>query len=222
MSRLDRADAFYSRWARLYDLVARWTPGIRHVRQQAVDHLDPAVGETMIDMGCGTGPNFRPLRDRVGAAGTIVGVDVAGGALARAAGTIDRAGWANVHVIRADATCPPVASADAVIAGFVLGMFEDPASAVDDWCDLVGPGGRVALLHFAPRERGDAPLGNLLLRGIILASTPGRRQLGGDAMALLKRRVAAGHDALDSRSRDIERSTHWGGIVQLRVGTIVE
>lgn len=222
MSRLDRADAFYSRWARVYDLVARWTPGIRHIRQQAVDHLDPAVGETVLDMGCGTGPNFPPLRERVGPAGTIVGVDVAEGALTRAAGTIDRAAWENVHIVRGDATHPPVASADAVIAGFVLGMFENPASAVHDWCDLVDPGGHVALVHFAPSERRDAPLGNLLLRGIILGSTPGRRQLGGEAMALLKRRVAAGHDALASRSRDLERSTHWGGIVQLRVGTIGE
>lgn len=222
MSRLDRADAFYSRWARVYDLVARWTPGIRHIRRQAVNRIDPAPGETVLDMGCGTGPNFPPLRDRVGAAGTIVGVDVAAGALARAAGSIDRAAWSNVHVLRGDATRPPVESADAVLAGFVLGMFEDPASVVHDWCDLVGPDGRVALVHFAPSERGDAPLGNFLLRGIIFASTPGRNQLGGDAMSLLKRRVAAGHDALASRSRELERSTHWGGIVQLRVGTIGE
>ncbi|WP_233745491.1 class I SAM-dependent methyltransferase [Halobacterium bonnevillei] len=52
-----------------------------------------------VDLGCGTGANLRHLRDRVGPTGTVVGVDLTPGMLARAESRVERAGWQNVHLV---------------------------------------------------------------------------------------------------------------------------
>lgn len=220
MSRERRADAFYSRWARVYELIALRTPGIRGIRREAVGRLDPPSGGIVTDMGCATGPNFGYLRDAVGPDGAVVGVDVARGALGRASASIDRSAWDNVHVVAGDATRPPIVRADAVFAGFVLGMFARPADAVSHWCDLLGAGGRIGLLDFVPNDRWYAVAPNLVLRGLILASAPGRVRFRRDAMKLLASRVEAGHDVLEARCTDRVVTTHWGGIVRIHTGTV--
>lgn len=161
---------FYGRWARLYDLLATRTPGVRGVRDRAVDALATSPGDTVVEMGCGTGANFVHLRERVGEAGRVVGVDVTPGMLARARHRVEHAGWENVHVVRGDATRPPVAETHALFGTFVVGMFDDPAAAVSGWADLVRPGGRVALLDAAPRGRAGAL--DAAFRLFVALSTP--------------------------------------------------
>ncbi|MFB6296832.1 MAG: class I SAM-dependent methyltransferase, partial [Halobacteriales archaeon] len=133
----DAVDRFYSRWAGAYDLLASRAPGIAAVRERSADALALDAGDTVVEMGCGTGVNLPYLRERVGSGGRVVGVDLAAGVLARADRRITRAGWANVSVLRGDARRPPVERADAVLATFVVGMFDDPAAAVERWCDLL-------------------------------------------------------------------------------------
>lgn len=214
-------DRFYSRWSYLYDLVSRRTPGVGALRQRTVDRLDLTHGDTVIEMGCGPGPNFGPLRTVVGDAGTVVGVELAEGVLARARNHVDSAGWANVHVLRGDATRPPVAAGDAILGTFVIGMFDDPVSVIERWCGIVGPGGRIALLHFAKSERWYASVPNVLLRLLVLASTPGSRHEGG-ATEVLDHRVRHAHEALEARSDRYVHTTHWGGLIHLAIGRVTQ
>ena len=102
------AQSFYTRYARIYDLVARHTPGVERLRDRVVDALDPRPGETVVEMGCGTGANLPHLRERIGPGGRVVGLDFAPGALAVARDRTAR--WENVVVARADARRPPVAA----------------------------------------------------------------------------------------------------------------
>ncbi|MFW5920020.1 MAG: methyltransferase domain-containing protein, partial [Halanaeroarchaeum sp.] len=128
---------FYGRWVRLYDVIARSLPGVRRLRERAVAALELDPGDTVVEMGTGTGANLPFLRDAVGSTGTVVGVDVTRPVLDRSRSLIERREWDNVHLVRGDATRSPVRAADAVLATFVVGMFEDPADAVHGWCDLV-------------------------------------------------------------------------------------
>jgi ubiquinone/menaquinone biosynthesis C-methylase UbiE len=103
----DDLQAFYGRWAGLYDRIARF-PGVGAWRVAAADALALDAGDTVVEMGCGTGANFPHVRERIGPEGTLVGVDLTAGMLAVAATRIERRGWENVSLVRADAARPPI------------------------------------------------------------------------------------------------------------------
>jgi ubiquinone/menaquinone biosynthesis C-methylase UbiE len=212
--------AFYTRWARLFDAIARRTPGVGGLRERAADRLAPTPGDVVVDMGCGTGANLPYLRDRVAPTGRVVGVDFTPGVLALAR---DRfAGVDGVSVVRGDATRPPVADADAVFASFVSGMLADPAAAVRTWAEIVGPGGRLGLLDLA---RSTRPVGrplNEAFRLVVRATSPPgtRSRLDESPAALLDRRVVAAHRALADCCDDVEHETHALGFARLSVGTV--
>lgn len=213
---------FYGRWARLYDVIARYLPGVRRLRQRAVATLELEPGDTVVEMGTGTGANLPFLRDAVGPSGTVVGVDVTRPVLDRAWTLTERRGWDDVHLVRADATRPPIQSADAVLATFVVGMFEDPADAVHGWCDLVSPGGTVVLLDAMLSDRSYAPFVNPFFRAFVTLSTPPTlqmrydRDLAGD----LDRKVTAARAALRDRSREVAHEESFLGFARLTGGRI--
>jgi len=214
------AQRFYGRWARLYDVLASATPGLARLRDLAVDRLDLAPGDTVVEMGCGTGANLPHLRERVGPDGTVVGLDVTRELLDRARERVDREGWRNVHLVQADATQPPIdGPVDAVLGTFVVGMFRDPASAVADWCDVC-PGGRVALLNFQRSDRLVAQPLNLAFEAFVWASAPGWRLPDEPPAAAFQRRVAAARDALAARTVDRDYAEFAGGYLGLAAGRV--
>ncbi|MXR51280.1 methyltransferase domain-containing protein [Halovenus sp. WSH3] len=181
---------FYTRWAQLYDYIAT-APGVRSWREHVVDTLSLSPGDTVVEMGCGTGANFPYLRDAVGPRGRVVGLDVVEAMLASARDRIDERGWENVGVVRGDATRPPIERADAIIATFLVGMLRDPGEAVSGWIDHLAPGGRIAIMNAGRSDRRLAAPLNLLFRLFVRASSPGGR---------LSRKSPAA--ALESRWRD--------------------
>ena len=220
MSRSSSVERFYDRWAAVYDAVATSMPAVGWAREAAVDSLALEPGETVVEMGCGTGANLPYLREAVGPAGRVVGIDVTAGMLDLARQRIDRAGWGNVHVVRADATRPPIATADAVLSTFVVGMFEDPAVVVEGWLDLLGPGDRIALLDAAPRDRwGPLDAG---FRVFVTLGTPptGRLRYAESPVDELGSRVEAAHRAVAEGCSDVERSGHMLEFVRLISGAV--
>lgn len=224
MSRLD-VRRFYGKWARLYDRLAT-LPFVLRWRVRAAEALALDPGDTVVEMGCGTGANLPYLREPVGPGGRVVGVDLTSPllSLARARGRADRS---NVHLLRGDATRPPVSGGDAVLATFVVGMFDDPAGVVSDWCDLVGSGGRVALVNLS---RSDHPAGRVLdplFRSFVVASTPGRAPV--EALTAIGRpgadeglttRVTAARETLVDRCVDVRVETGGLGFVSLVRGRV--
>ena len=187
---------FYGRWAALYDRIAT-LPGVDRWRRAAADALDLSPGDTVVEMGCGSGANLPYLRRRVGPEGRVVGVDLTPELLARAGDRSPDAG-----LLRGDATRPPVEAADAVLGTFVTGMFADPASVIEEWCSLCS--GRVALMDLSST---DCPLGrplNPAFRAFTAASAPGSTPgdvlasvlPGASAESTLSRRVREGRDRL--------------------------
>ncbi|KTG10665.1 alkanonic acid methyltransferase [Haloprofundus marisrubri] len=205
----------------MYDALATYGPGVSTLRERTAAALDPQAGDTVVEMGCGTGANFAYLRERVGDSGTVVGVDFSPGMLAVARDRVVREKWENVHVVRGDATQPPVEHTDAVVASFVSGMLADPAAVVDDWADLVGPGGRLALLDLARSTRPAGRPLNALFHGLVLAGMPSKRPADlSAATELLDRRVVAAQRALRKRCVDATYSTHALGFARLGAGTV--
>jgi ubiquinone/menaquinone biosynthesis C-methylase UbiE len=212
------AQRYYGRWASLYDRVAD-LPGLRSWRAQTAELLDLSPGDTVVEMGCGTGANVPHLRERVGADGRVVGLDLTRGMLAQAGEHDERLG-PTVDYVQGDATRPPITAADAVLATFVVGMFEEPAAAVDRWCDLVGPGGRVVLLNF---QRSDRPLAaplNCAFEGFVRLSSPGGRLTRSSQTAAFERRVREARNAPANRTTARRFEPFAGGYLGVLAGTV--
>lgn len=224
MSEYDATQAFYGRWARLYDWLAT-APGIRSWRVRAADALDLTPGDTVVEMGVGTGANLPHLRERVGESGRVVGIDLTRGMLDVARRRVAHAGWENVDLVRADARSPPVhGPVDAVLGSFVAGMFESPERVITQWLQLLDEEATVALLDASRSDRRLAAPLNLGFRAFVRLTTPrGAPKSGGDReppVARLKSRIAAADRALAAGTATHAEIRLAGGFVRLRHGRV--
>ncbi|WP_458185062.1 class I SAM-dependent methyltransferase [Haladaptatus sp. NG-WS-4] len=216
------AQQFYGRWARLYDVLASATPGLSQLRERAVAQLALSSGDTVVEMGCGTGANVPHLRERVGPEGRVIGVDFTRGMIEQACARVEREGWENVHLVQADATTfEPCEEVDAVLATFVVGMLDDPYTVVGHWTDWIRPGGHLALLDAGQSTHPYSWPLNQAFRGLVVASTPG----GGldferPPWSVLDERIAEARRALGERATEVRDSEHVMGIVRIASGRV--
>lgn len=78
----------YRKRARRYNFTANlyYLAGFREwaYRQRAVEALNLQQGDTVVEIGCGTGLNFSLLHQAVGPTGRVIGVDLTDAMLAQA------------------------------------------------------------------------------------------------------------------------------------------
>ena len=99
----DAALEQYRRRAGLYDLeLALFEP----IRRSAIGQLALRRGETVLDVGCGTGLSLALLRGAVGRAGRVVGIEQSAPMVEHARQRVARFGWRNVELL-----CSPVEEA---------------------------------------------------------------------------------------------------------------
>jgi ubiquinone/menaquinone biosynthesis C-methylase UbiE len=72
-------------------------------RQRAVDSLRLQPGDTVVEIGCGTGANFSRIEQRIGPSGRLIGVDLTDAMLERARARVEREGWTNVELVHSNA-----------------------------------------------------------------------------------------------------------------------
>jgi len=96
--------AQYRRRARFYDLeLALFEP----IRRRAIAQLALKQGDTVLDVGCGTGLSLALLYQAVGAQGRIVGIEQSPEMIEKARQRVEQHGWRNVTLL-----CSPVESAE--------------------------------------------------------------------------------------------------------------
>ena len=215
--RAGEVQQFYGRWTSLYDLFARYAPRVGRLRADVADELDLSPGDTVIDVGCGTGANLPYLRERVGPEGTVVGVDVTEPMLQHARERAARNGWENVHLVRADGARLPIEGpVDAVTATFVVGMFEEPAEVVEEWCNLARDG-RIAVANLSPSDHPIAGPLNALFHVITVLSTPPTTKLRYETSLLgtLRERVVAGETVTEEQGVDTHHEQRHLGYVRI-------
>lgn len=151
---------WYDVFSRIYDhSVERIYRGYRRQIAQAL-RLQP--GDAVLDLACGTGPNHPYLVQQVGPTGSVFGVDLSAGMLARAQRQAARRGWRNIHLLECNAEqldgvqlCE-AANGDIQLKGVIVTL---GLSVIPDWqrvlkhtFDLLAPGGRYVVFDvFAQR-----------------------------------------------------------------------
>lgn len=108
-------------------------------------HLKP--GETVVDLGSGSGTDSFIAAGKVGKTGTVIGVDMTDEQLAKAERLRAAAGFGNVTFRKGyiQATGLADASCDAVISNGVINLAPDKSSVFRETARLLKPGGRLAL-----------------------------------------------------------------------------
>lgn len=143
----------YRRRARWYDVTSRlyWLIGYRvdRYRRQGVEALRLAPGDTVVEIGCGTGHNLLLLERAVGSTGRIVGVDLTDSMLQQARRRVERAGWRNVELIQTDAARFEFpARVDAVYSSFALTLVPEFDEVIRRAAAALAPGKRMVIVDF--------------------------------------------------------------------------
>ena len=114
----------------------------------AMNRAGVAAGERVLDVGCGCGQTTLELAARVGARGSVTGIDISTPMLERARARAAERGLLAVRFMNADAqsTLLDTSSFDLIFSRFGVMFFADPKAAFANLRASLVPGGRVAFV----------------------------------------------------------------------------
>jgi SAM-dependent methyltransferase len=118
-----------------------------------LDRAAPAVGERVVDIGCGCGASAIALAERVGPAGGVTGIDISAPMLARAR---ERApAGLPLQLVLADATVHAFepGRADLMVSRFGVMFFADPVASFRNVRSGLRPGGRIVFACWREADR---------------------------------------------------------------------
>jgi SAM-dependent methyltransferase len=140
------------KWVALEELL---DPQIAPLGLEGIERAGVRGGERVLDVGCGCGQTSLQLGERVGAEGSVLGVDLSAPMLARARARARAAGLAQVRFENADAQTFPFEprGADVVFSRFGVMFFADPVQAFANLRRALLPGGRLAFVCWQRLDR---------------------------------------------------------------------
>lgn len=143
----------YRKRAKHYDITANlyYLIGFREwaYRKLAVSALKLARGDTVVEIGCGTGLNFGLLQEVVGPEGNIIGVDLTDDMIARAKKRVEENRWTNVELVESDAgkyKFPD--TVDGILSTFAITLIPEYDTVIRNGCRALAPGKRFVILDF--------------------------------------------------------------------------
>lgn len=96
----------YRKYAENYDFIEKFYRllglKISKYRKISIAALELSKGDTVVELGCGTGSNFSLVLDAIGPNGKLIGVDINDKMLEQAKKKIQKNGWKNVELVLCD------------------------------------------------------------------------------------------------------------------------
>jgi SAM-dependent methyltransferase len=139
-------------WDRNRDFMWRTT---RHVAEWLVEHADPSVGDTVLDLAGGPGSNGFLAAERVGPSGKVIETDFAPDMVEVARRRAAELGLDNVEtrVLDAERMDLDDNSVDSVICRWGFMLMLDPQAALNECRRVLKDGGRLALSVWGGPEK---------------------------------------------------------------------
>lgn len=119
-----------------------------------VQALDPSVGESWLDIGCGRGAIAEHAATTLGVNGKMLGFDISERMIENAKAMADRENLTNVDFIVEDAQLPQKIDSefDVISSCLVLFFLPDPLSALQNWRPLLKDSGRIGVTTFGKHD----------------------------------------------------------------------
>ena len=131
-------------------------------RKRAVDLLDLKTNETLIDIACGTGANFKYIKERPINL-TIYGTDFSEGMLKKAKNTVEKNKWNNIILFQSDAKeLTPIfiktqmnkeVCFDKIICFLGLSVIPEWELALDNMLNLLKENGKIVIVDVFAEKR---------------------------------------------------------------------
>ena len=118
-------------------------------RRRGLELLQMRPGDTVVEVGCGTGANFSAVEKSIGSSGRLIGVDLSEDMLAQAQLKVSENGWSNVELINQPAgeyEFPE--NVAAVFSTFALTLVPDFDEVIRHAAAALRPGGRFVVVDF--------------------------------------------------------------------------
>jgi phosphatidylethanolamine/phosphatidyl-N-methylethanolamine N-methyltransferase len=142
--------AAYRRYARIYDAV--FGPILHPGRKQIINALNCRPGDTILEVGVGTGLSLPLYPSDV----KVTGIDISTEMLEKARERVNEGGLSQVQaVLEMDAEDLrfPDSNFDKVVAMYVVSVVSDPSQVVEEMRRVCKPGGEIFIVnHFRARN----------------------------------------------------------------------
>lgn len=118
-------------------------------RRRGIELLALHPGDTVVEIGCGTGANFARLERAIGPTGAIIGVDLSPAMLEQARSRVRREGWANVTLVESGAARYGFpGSVNAILSTYALTLEPSYDDLIRQGANALVPGGRFVVVDF--------------------------------------------------------------------------
>lgn len=126
---------------------------INYQRKIAVEALQLKSGDTIVEIGCGTGGNFPFLQKAIGRKGKIIGIDLTTAMLAKARERVKQNGWNNVELIQCDAiTYKFPEHVDAILSTFAITLSPNFDQIILNGARALSTGRKFVIMDFKAPE----------------------------------------------------------------------
>lgn len=149
-----QAKASYDRLSAIYDLFAFFEQGARNL---GLKRLDIQPGETVLEIGSGTGHCLITIAEIVGEGGRVNGLDLSSGMLRVSQRWLGKAGFRRRVALTCGDACQlpyPEDQFDAIFMSFTLELFDTPEipRVLAEIQRILKPGGRIGVISMSKED----------------------------------------------------------------------
>lgn len=153
---------YYNKISVIYDFISNWY--YEKARNYAIEELELKKGQTVLNLPCGTGMNFKYFHRYLENSGRIIGIDLSRGMLNQAKRKIEKNGWANIETELNNATKidqkwleeyskqkEPI-TIDAIFCDLGLSGLPEWRNIIGNMISILKPNGRIVILDWYLEE----------------------------------------------------------------------